>query len=79
MHYMNGERRLYSFIFRDKYEPEITYDDGLYQFYLSAKGKKVEQDLNPEVEAFLDYINGDINPKSEFVKHVDLAVAMLSK
>lgn len=74
-----GERRLYSFIFRDKYEPEITYDDGLYQFYLSAKGKNVEQDLNPEVEAFLDYINGDINPKSEFVKQVDLAVANLSK
>ena len=57
----------------------VSYDDGLYQFYLSAKGKNVEQDLNPEVEAFLDYINGDINPKSEFVKQVDLAVAKLSK
>ena len=64
-----GERRMYTFQNTCQEDKNIVLDDGTKKIFLCSTGKKTD-DIDEDVNAFLDYMNGIIN-KNDFIQEID--------
>ena len=71
----DGERRMYTFRNLCVENPAISLDDGMTKVFLSSTGQPTD-DLDPDVAAFLDYMNGKLADNS-FVQEIDNEIRSL--
>ena len=65
----DGQRRVYTFVNTCREDQGITLDDGMVKVMLSSAGAH-NDDIDPDVAAFLDYMNGKIT-KNGFIEEID--------
>ena len=68
-----GERRMYTFQNTCQEDKNIILEDGTKKILLCSTGEEPD-DIDADVNAFLDYMNGIIGD-NDFVKEIDVTVA----
>ena len=73
----DGKRRMYTFVNTCKENKNIILKDGVLKVMLSSAGEKTD-DIDKDVAAFLDYMNG-VMGKNRFISEVDDTIRAMKK
>ena len=73
----NGERQVYFFKNYCRDDKDVQLEDRVTKILISTKGKE-EENLDKDLKAFMDYINGML-PENDFVKTVDTRIGEIKQ
>ena len=71
------ELRCYTFFNTCAEDPQIVLGDEAYKIFLNTKGTR--GNVSPEVQAFLDYVEGHATPNDAYIASLDNAVQLAKK